>query len=376
MTVTNLANNDTYSAPFYDFLGSDSLYVGDDQGSLEKFTGVFSGASTAPATVALGHGNPLASPVLDGNSGCVFVGDTAGYLYSVDSGLPGGTECSSGTFSTHATSTILGSGPNTGIFDGVLVDPSAGEVYAFVAASAALGNCSVNSNCVVQYPVSLSGGASPASAQSVGTGGTSYPLYSGTFDNVYYSSPTPDGNLYIIGNTGVTTGATLYQVPITSGAMGTPVGAVTNLTRNGAYPWPSPLTEFCNDGASANPCPVSGGITTSGSDYLFFSLNSATPSGCTATAGNGCVLSYRINTTTPAQSGSGLNVPTPGTNGCWASSSIVIDNADTGTPGAQQIYFFGQNSAAAGGPNGQTSANCTAGKPLTVRAVQASQANP
>src|ERR1019366_2879294 len=32
---------DTYSAPFYDFTGTDNLYVGDDGGYLHQFTGVF-----------------------------------------------------------------------------------------------------------------------------------------------------------------------------------------------------------------------------------------------------------------------------------------------------------------------------------------------
>src|SRR5277367_1348734 len=39
--------NDTYSSPFYDFtIGSDTLYVGDDNGLLHKFTGVFNGSPT------------------------------------------------------------------------------------------------------------------------------------------------------------------------------------------------------------------------------------------------------------------------------------------------------------------------------------------
>ena len=36
--------NDTLSAPFYDFAGTDDvLYVGDDSGNLHQFTGVFVG---------------------------------------------------------------------------------------------------------------------------------------------------------------------------------------------------------------------------------------------------------------------------------------------------------------------------------------------
>jgi hypothetical protein len=376
MTVTNLTSDDTYSAPFYDFLGSDSLYVGDDTGHLEKFTGVFNGTVAKQTPVNLGHANPLASPVLDGNSGCIFVGDTSGYLYSVNSGVPG-TVCSSTSFSAKTTSGVLGNGANTGIFDGVLVDGSAGEVYAFVTASRSLtgttgGSCAANSNCVAEYPTNFAaGGILPAVVQPVGTGGASYPLYSGTFDNVYYSASTPTGNLYVMGGTGTTSGANLYRIAIANGVMGTPVAARTNLTA--ARPWSSPLTEFCNNGASS--CVASDTATTVGTDQLFFSLNEPRFSGCTTSPGNGCVLGFDIST---PQSGvnflGGLNVTTPDTDGCWASSAIVVDNA--AGAGGSQIYFFNQNGVAAGGPNGQTSSNCTAGTPTSVNAVQASQSNP
>ncbi len=373
MTVTNLAGDDTYSSPFYDFFqGNDVLYVGDDNGSLEKFTGVFNGAIAGPTTINLGA-DPLASPVVDDGLGCVYVGDTAGYVYRVNSGISG-TACTSTTFSANAKSAILGNGPNTGIFDGVLLDPSAGELYAFVAASKVMGTCALNDNCVAQYPTDFANAASPTQVESTGGGGASYPLYAGTFDNVYYSAATPTGNLYIAGDTGVTTGASLDRIPIANGVMGTPFTARVNMTPNGAHPWPSPLTEFCNNGAS--PCVASGTATTSGTDRLFLSLNRASFTGCNNSAGNGCVLAFDISTPSSAITFlGGLPVTTPGTNGCWASGGIIIDNAAS-SPGASQIYFFNQNGGAAGGPNGPTSSNCTAGTPTSVNAVQASQSNP
>jgi hypothetical protein len=85
-----------------------------------------------------------------------------------------------------------------------------------------------------------------------------------------------------------------------------------------------------------------------------------------------------ISTTAPALSGSGLNVTTPGTNGCWATGGLVIDNSASGTTGAQQIYFTNLDGAAAGSLNGATpaSSNCTAGAGPTIDATQASQSNP
>jgi len=92
-------------------------------------------------------------------------------------------------------------------------------------------------------------------------------------------------------------------------------------------------------------------------------------------------LSYNVtNPTAVAQSGgagTGLAVTVPATNGCWATGGLVIDNSvPSGTmSGASQIYFVNLNGAAAGGPAGQTSSNCTAGA-AAGNATQASQASP
>jgi hypothetical protein len=95
-------------------------------------------------------------------------------------------------------------------------------------------------------------------------------------------------------------------------------------------------------------------------------------------AGDGCILSYNVtNPTAVALSGSGLNVTTPGTNGCWATGGMVIDNSATSS-GASQIYFVNLNGNAAGGPTGttQTSSSCTAGTGSPINAVQAQQSSP
>ena len=99
-------------------------------------------------------------------------------------------------------------------------------------------------------------------------------------------------------------------------------------------------------------------------------------SGCTTAAGNGCILSYNVsNPSAVSQAGSGLNVATPGTNGCWATSGIIIDNSST-TSGASQIYFENLNGNTAGGPTGATSSNCTVGTAANMDAVQAAQSSP
>ncbi|MGB7547694.1 MAG: hypothetical protein WBM14_08090 [Terracidiphilus sp.] len=381
MTVTPLSNNDTLSSPYYDYQ-NDAIYVGDDAGSIEEFTGVFIGSAVAgPTTVALGHTYALASPVYDSNSGCVFVGDTQGYLYKVDSGVAG-TLCTGTTLGASvAISTLLGNNSaNAGIFDGVLLDSTAGTVYAFVTASASIGTCVANSNCVAEFPTGFVTGASPSHVARLGTGSANHNLYAGIFDNVYYASWNASGNLYEVGGTNTSTAAALVRIPITSGVMGAPVTSISGLTTSSfsRAPWPSPVTEFCN-----GACTNDGTKTTSGTDYVFFSVYRGAPTGCNNSSGNACILSYNIsNPAAVAVSGAGLNVTAPGNSGCWASGGMVIDNSTpTGTmAGASQIYFVNLNGATAGGgADGATptSTSCTTtGTGPTLNATQASQSAP
>jgi hypothetical protein len=380
----SLGANDTFSAPFYDYAADDAIYVGDDSGRLHKITGVFSGTTIAEASgfpVTLNATYKVASPVYDPSSGYVFVGNTDAVLYSVGSGNAGTT-----AGSTHGTSSALG-GTGAAIVDAPLVDSSAGMVYAFVS------NDSSGYNGVFQFATSFTSGA--GLEEEVGAGATEYWLYDGAFDNVYYSSTNGTaGNLWVVGNTGntattgTTHGAYLYRIPISNtGAMGTPVAAISNFTDNAArhYPWPSPITEFCNNGTSA--CTASGTATTAGTDYLFFSVDrlATATANCGTARGDGCILVYSINTptNTPTAVGS-AQVTTLGTPGCWSTSGIVVDNAlpaGSGTgqmTGASQIYLLELNGNGAGGPTHgtYTSSTCAAGDTATPIALQGGQTAP
>jgi hypothetical protein len=249
-------------------------------------------------------------------------------------------------------------------------------------------------------PVTFPGGTLPiagfypgVAALSTTGSNAGHSLYAGTFDNVYYQSTgAPSGNIYVVGDTGVEGSGILYQVRIVGGGITTNgnfalVTALSSNTGGGStsYPWPSPMTEFCN--TSTGACNASGGVTTGGGkDYIFFSVNRGSKTGCTATVGNGCILAYNVTSetstlpaapATPAEVGSGLNVATPITNGCWATSGLVVDNG-LATTGNSQVYFIGLGGNAAGGPTGttQTNAACTAGTAGTIGATQASQVSP
>ncbi|MGA9059108.1 MAG: protein phosphatase 2C domain-containing protein [Terriglobia bacterium] len=364
------AVNDTLSAPFYDYT-NDALYVGDDSGNLHMFTEVFNGTPSEVTTsswpVSLG-GKGLASPVYDPVSGNVFVGDVAGYLYSVSSA------------GSVAKSANLGDV----IIDGPLVDSSAGTVYAFVTTNNdASGQPAIPGyNAVFQFATNFSSGSNgngTATGTELGAGGAGYYLQSGTFDNVYYLTSGSAGNLWVAGNTGATAGpGKLYRIPISISGMGTPGVAVASLTGSSLPSWSSPLVEFCNNGK--NPCSTDGTNTIGGGiDYLFFSVNSGdltVTNKCTNGAGNGCVLAYDITTpSSPALSGS-LNVTNVGSNGCWATGGLVIDNSDDYQPANQnQVYFIGLNGNTAGGPGGPTSKACTSVSGKTTLAWQASQSD-
>ena len=104
------------------------LYVGDDNGVLHKFSGVFLGTPVEvttggwPITLA----GKLTSPVIDPNSGSLFVGSSNGRLYQITT--------PSGTPGTGIYSAVIANG--TGIVDSPVADasdyPNASVIYVFV----------------------------------------------------------------------------------------------------------------------------------------------------------------------------------------------------------------------------------------------------
>jgi hypothetical protein len=286
---TDPTPTDTYSAPFYDFSGSDNLYVGDDAGYLHQFTGVFAGTpaetiATWPVQAATAQ---LSSPVYDSTTGNVYV--TTSYVHTSNSGgrlaavcakspCSGvGTVTASGVLGPATSGTVCGSGGASGNgsnlrLDSPIVDPVAGMVYAF------LGNDGSGNSAVIQFPMGFSSG-SCGTEKTIGTGSTTgVPVFAGTFDNLYFTSTggtppgsSPSGNLYVCGNT--SGDPTLYQVPISGNAMGT-VGTVTAVTT--AATTCSPVTEVYN----------------STNDFIFLSAD--TQGSSPTCGGSGCVYSTNI----------------------------------------------------------------------------------
>ncbi len=165
-------------------------------------------------------------------------------------------------------------------------------------------------------------------------------LLSGTFDNAYFTSTngsSPSGNLYVVGNTG-TANNTLYQIPISANAIGTPKAgpALSTNFSNGFFAAGLQLTE----------------VFTGSKDYIFTSvLSFGAPASCTSGSTNGCVMGFDVT----SGSISGSTTPTGATTEAQGTSGITIDNIVTSAPaGASNIYYtpLGNQACGAGGTGG------------------------
>jgi len=299
---------DTNSSPFYDFApGSDTLYVGDDQGHLHKFTGVFRGTpaeSGAPWPVTLTANSRTTGPVFDFSSGKVFVADRGGLLYAVDA-------------STGAVVKSGGIDIADGIREAPLLDSTNGQIYIFAADDASNG-----ATGVTRFTTSFAAGTSGSQTIDIGTGGTSR-IHSGTFDNAFYSGGA--GNLYVCGNAGGN--PTLYQIPVT--ATGVLSTANTGPSLATAMTACSPITEVYNPNATGGP-----------KDWIFLSVQASgtttPPISCPSVAG--CIVAFDVTSgavLTPAKTTAATGAASGGTSG------VVVDNTvGAGTlSGASQVYY-------------------------------------
>ena len=332
--------NSGASEAFYDF-ANDTIYVGDNKGQLHKFTDVFKGP-TAPAEVVstganvwpavVAPGFALTSPVFEDGGFTVLVAASNVTLYEVSSTIGSGA-------GGVVASAQLGS---NGINDSPVVDSSTGKVYVYVR-----GDLSAGANKrvgVFQFPLGFAAGSHGSEAVVSTTNTIPVILFTGDFDNTYYTGTGTSGNLYVCGTIGA--GSGLWQIPITgTGGMGTPVQAFALTTSNTAC---SPITEFDN--------PNGGGLGVA-RDLIFLSVqgNSVTsaPVNCPAPSG-GCLMSVDLT--------SGLPTGTFATRAeAGGTSGIIVDGAST-FAGASQIYFT---------PLGNQ--RCTTSGSIGGCAIQASQ---
>jgi hypothetical protein len=167
-----------------------------------------------------------------------------------------------------------------GLVESPVVDSANGLVYVFSSSDGTTA-CAAAAPCAAVYQLST-GFGSGATGTKVTAGNSSagpHAMYLGAFDSTYYNSASPPtGNLYVCGQTGQN--PTLYQIPITAGAL---PAASTAVALNAAS-----STAACSP-VSDIPNPSSAGGS---EERLFLSVASnGRPTGC-AGAGAGCLISF------------------------------------------------------------------------------------
>lgn len=341
--TTNAGGTQAYSSPFMDY-AADVAWVGDNNGRLHKFTGVFNGTpaevtavgSGFPATVSAA-GIKLSPPVYD-FAGNVFVGSSSGAAGV--GGMLHKVNASTGAVTSTAKMAINNS---TGLRSSPILDPSTQRVYAFLFNDGSPGNaggttCHVlpgnDNGCrlIVQFSTNFAAGASGGSTW-VGRGNDqpaavpySNVLYTGMLDDAYYNSSNGTGNMYIVGGSPDDTDlATLWKVPVSAGVLGTPLQGAQIASKDNTF------------GRTLSPLTL---IKNGSNEYLYFSTTAiGTAQGCAGA----CI--YMMNL-------ADLNGPDVGTPTTWATTNktsaglpvfggttgIIVDNISA-TAGTSQVYF-------------------------------------
>lgn len=285
----------TTSSPFVDY-GSDTAYLGTDNGQVYRITGVFNGTPALaggvwPVTVSTG--NHLTPPVLDSGLGMLMVGSTNGNLYQINT--------ATGALATLA----VGSGTSHGIVAPPIVDVTNGTTFVVSA------NDGTSAVLVEADTASLTL-LSKARIGLGSSGGTKLNLYQPAFSNNYFNTPST-GVVRLCGTGAADTTPWQYAFGFTGRTMKTTPSFSQQLlpsTGAGCTGW----TEFFN--------PYAGGST--GTDFFFFGLDQD----CTG-AGKpfGCVAEITDVNTTPIFAT--VNA---------GPSGIVVDNYSTATQ-ASSIYL-------------------------------------
>jgi hypothetical protein len=302
--------NDTVSSPWVDY-GTDTAYIGTDNGVLHEVTGVFKGTPTLdpvgsnfPVTVSAGlH---LSPPVFDVVDNLVMVGSANGDLYQVNA--------ASGV----VIALPIGSGPNSGIVAAPIVDITNGTTFVITAnVGYAAALVQVNTHTMHQLAIAELGEGSSEKPS------TAITLYEPTLSNAYYTNPT-SGVITACG-TG-TTDTTPWQYVFGFASPTQMLEApsfkqqLTNSTAARCTGW----TEFFN----ANL----------GTDFFFFGLTEDCGDS-TGGAADGCIA--EVENLSPTTIIAPLTTATVS----GGPSGVTVDNyANTATyPEASSIYFTAEN---------------------------------
>lgn len=347
--TSNSGNTATFSAPFVDY-ADDVLWVGDGNGRLHKYTGIFQGtpAQASGFPVTLEAGLKMSPPVSSG--GMVYIGSQSG------TGTVGGKlyRVNATTGAVAAASAKLALNNSTGVRESPIVDAGTGQVYTFVfndntstytdtARCGAFGGELDGCRAVIQFDANFAA-SSIGTRRFIGRGnGINRTLYAGAFDDAFYASGNGTGAMYIVGGqAGNTFYATLWRIPIVNGVLGTPAQGHTFGARDRYQEGPNANSGTDNLQQLSPATMIKNGTN----EYLFVSTASyANATGC----GNGqftnsaCMYMYNLADLNGSGAGTGMawgtgNAPAAALAAPGGTGGIVVDNT-SGTAGSSQIYF-------------------------------------
>jgi hypothetical protein len=229
------------------------------------------------------------------------------------------------------------------LVDSPIVDSSAGRVLVF-------DGTDVNNGSAYQFDTGLTAGSKVTVAIGGNAAGSN--LYSGTFDDAYFSVGPASGHLYTCGKDPANSDRpAIYQLGFnSSGVLNTAAG--------------TPLVNLVNaDGAVCSPVTE---LKNGSTDRIFFSVtNSAfaplivifvnlggNATGCLPSNNNGCVMSVMLGGSWPPATTT-AGIPASG-----GSSGIVVDNVGAGAQESSLYYTYLGASIAGITCNGTTGVGC------------------
>ena len=356
LTIESSATN-TNSSPWVDY-NTDTAYVGADNGLLYKITPVFGGGAPAlvsnsdwPVTVSNQPNSVLTDPVVDPNSGRIFLGDGYGYLYAVSLNSPGGV------YAARETIGWAGHGPGTGIVDPPIVvndsaNPATDQVFAFTGCSNLVGVGGAVNQIAANFTTSSAYTAVDLGSAASDGNCTTGNVHSGTFDNAFWLDGTTSGHMIACGfvsgapgNPLMPSNPQMYFFPFDTSQLITSTGSSTFVVNNTVGDECSPLTELF-DGTT---------------DRMFFGVGGSTSDGFLESS----VITSSLTTPTCAGAPTSSCVTAP--NALGGTSGVVIDNQLSN--GGTNIYF---STLAPGSVNSQQ-CNVTGGTATPYCAVKLTQ---
>jgi hypothetical protein len=307
--VLSTTADDSFASPWVDY-GNDIGYVATNDGVLHKITGIFLGIPTEvksgpwPLTVAANQ--KLTSPVLDFDSGKIFLAGGNGMLYSVAC-----TPLAPADTTSCAVSSSVKVVAANSILDPPIVDSSSQRVYWF-SNNDGLG---ANNPVLIQTDMDLV--AQTTASLLVGSPTNNGIIRAGTFDNDWFN--TGNGNLWVCG--------------YSRNGSGGPRPALLRFSIQGGNLATTPNANVVVSSTNRDKCSAPTEVFNGTSELFFVGTGKSGIIGDTVCS-SGCVQSFAMEGNNIVRQAVAAENGLP--------SGIVLDNTDVNSPQAASIYFAQQ----------------------------------